>query len=247
MDPNGKVALVTGGGTGIGRATCLALAGAGADVAVNYFRSKDDAEAVAAEIVSMGRRAVAVPADVADDAQVKQMISTVVETLGRLDILVNNAGFTDYIDMKDLDGVTDETWRRTMAVNVQGPFHCARAAAPHMQQAGAGEVVTVSSLAGRMARGSSLPYAASKAALDVVTRALARALAPTVRVNAVAPGVVNTRWVEGQTAFIRSSQMQTPMRRIAEPEDVADAILSLITGSDFVTGQTLPVDGGLSA
>jgi len=247
MNPKDKAALVTGGGTGIGRATALALARAGADVAVNYFRSKDAAEAVAAEIVAMGRRAVAVQADVSDDAQVRRMIADTLDALGRLDILVNNAGYTDHIPMKEFDAVSDETWRRTMAVNVQGPFHCIRAAAPHMRSAGAGEIVNVSSLAGIVAGGSSLPYCASKAALNIVTRAVAKALAPAIRVNAVAPGVVKTRWVEGRTAFVRSAQMQTPMRRIAEPEEIADVIVSLIAGSDFVTGQVIPVDGGLSA
>ena len=247
MDPNGKVALITGGGTGIGRATALLLAERGADIVVNYSRSAAEAEATVHEIEKLGRRAIRVRADVADDNAVRAMVREIVEKLGRLDILINSAGFTEYIPFNDLERITGESWNRTMAVNVQGPFQCIRAAEPHMREAGSGEVVNVSSLAGILARGSSIPYCASKAALDVLTRAMARVLAPVIRVNAVAPGVVKTRWVDGQDAFVRSAQMQTPMRRVAEAEDVAQAILSLITGSDFVTGQILRVDGGLGA
>ena len=247
MDPTGKVALVTGGGTGIGRATALLLARRGADVAVNYSRSKADADVTAADIQKLGRRAIAVRADVARDSEIIAMVADVVQKLGRLDILVNNAGFAEFIDFKDLHKVTDEVWDRTMAVNVKGPFNCIRAAEPHMRKAGAGVVVNVSSIAGTLGRGSSIPYCASKAALNIVTRAMARTLAPQIRVNAVAPGVVKTRWVEKQQAFMRGAQMQTPMRRIAAPEDVAQAIVALIADNDFVTGHIVTVDGGLSA
>lgn len=247
MDPQGKVALITGGGTGIGRSTALLLARRGADIAVNFSRSAAEAKATAEEIKDLGRRAVSVRADVSSGAQVKAMIGEVTRELGRLDILVNSAGVTEFIAFKDFDKVTEEGWDRTMAVNVKGPFLCIRAAAPHMQKAGAGVVVNVSSLAGTIARGSSIAYCASKAALNIVTRAMARALAPAIRVNAVAPGVVTTRWVAGQAAFVRAAQMQTPMRRAAAPEDVAQAILSLIADNDFVTGQIVAVDGGLSA
>lgn len=247
MDAEGKAALVTGGGTGIGRATALLLARRGCDVAVNYFRSASEAEATADDIRKLGRRAVSVRADVADDDQVKAMAARVVKELGRLDILVNSAGFTEFVALKDLDEISEDAWDRTMAVNAKGPFLCTRAAAPHMREAGEGAVVNVSSLAGTIARGSSIAYCASKAALNIVTRATARALAPEIRVNAVAPGVVDTRWVKGQAAFVRGAQMQTPMRRIATAADVAQVIVSLITDNDFVTGQVVPVDGGLSA
>jgi 3-oxoacyl-[acyl-carrier protein] reductase len=241
------VALITGGGTGIGRATALLLAQRGADVAVNYSRSEAEAEAVAQEIRDLGRRAIKVRADVGQVEQVNRMVEEVAGQLGRLDILINNAAWTAFIDFKNLNDVTDEVWNRTLAVNLKGPFNCIRAAAPHMQKAGAGVVVNVSSLAGTIGRGSSIPYCASKAGLDIVTRALARVLAPTIRVNAVAPGVVKTRWVAEQPGFVRGAQMQTPMRRVAAAEDVAAVIASLVSDNDFVTGQTLPVDGGLSA
>ncbi len=247
MEIGGTVALVTGGGTGIGRATALRLAARGADVAVNYSRSKDEAEATAEEVRRLGRRAMALCADVARDDEVRRMVEEAVGGLGPLRILVNNAGWTEFVDFKDLDKLDDAVWDRTMAVNVKGPFYCIRAAAPHMQAAGGGVVINVSSLAGSIGRGSSIPYCASKAALNLLTRMTARVLAPAVRVNAVAPGVVTTRWVERQTAFVRGAQMQTPLRRVAAPEDVAQAIVALIESNDFVTGQVLPVDGGLSA
>ena len=247
MDIKNKVALITGGGTGIGRATALRLAENGADVAVNFSRSVAEAQATAKDVEALGRRAITVRADVSVDAEVRDMVSHVAERLGRLDILVNSAGYTEFTPLNDLPGVTEASWDRTMAVNVKGPFLCTRAAAPHMQAAGAGAVVNVSSLAGLIARGSSIPYCASKAALNVVTRIMARTLAPVIRVNAVAPGVARTRWIEGQDAFVRSAQMQTPMRRIASPEDIAQVIVSLITDADFVTGQIVTVDGGLSA
>jgi len=230
MDPDGKVCLITGGGTGIGRATALLLARNGADVAVNYSRSEAEAQETVEAIEKLGRRALKVQADVADNRAVTSMLNTVLQRLGRLDILVNNAGWTRFIDFKDLDAVDDETWDRTMAVNVKGPFYCARAAAEPMRKAGAGVIVNVSSLAGILARGSSIPYAASKSALNIVTRALA-----------------HTRWIKDQKAFVRSAQLQTPMRRIADPDDIAQAILSLIAGNDFITGQIMIVDGGMTA
>ncbi len=247
MNLDRKVALVTGGGAGIGRAIALLLAEKGADVAVNYSRSQEAAELTAGEIEKLGRKSMAVQADVADDGAVRRMVAAVADTLGGLHILINNAGYTRQIKMNDLEAVDDEAWERTMAVNVKGPFQCARAAAPHMQEAGAGVIVNISSLAGALGQGSSLPYCASKAALNRVTRLLARILAPTIRVNAVAPGVVDTRWVEGMTGFVRSAQMQTPMRRIAQPHDVAQVVVSLVTAAEFVTGQIVNVDGGLSA
>ena len=241
------MALVTGGGTGIGRATALKLAERGADVAVNYSRSEAEARETVAEIEKLGRRALAVRADVAVLDDVTAMVARTVQELGRLDVLVNNAGWTAFIDFKNLDELTDDVWDRTMAVNVKGPFFCARAAAPHMKQAGDGVIVNVSSMAGTLGRGSSIAYCASKAALNILTRTLSRVLAPEVRVNSVAPGVVTTRWVADQKAFVRGAQMQTPLRRVATAEDVAQVIVALIENADFVTGQIVPVDGGLSA
>lgn len=245
MEWQGKVALVTGGGTGVGRATALRLAARGAAVAVNYSRSESEAEEVAALIRAEGGRALALRADVSDDAQVRLLIRRIQQAWGRLDLLVNNAGWTRFLDHRDLEAHTDEVWDRILAVNLKGAFYCARAAAPLLREHGDGAIVNVASVAGLTGGGSSIAYAASKAALLTMTRSLARALAPEVRVNAVAPGFLATRWTEGQDRRRDEAIARSALRRLAEPEDVADAILYLASAR-AVTGQTLVVDAGRS-
>ena len=238
----GKVALVTGGGTGIGKATSLLFAEEGADVAVNYSRSQKEAEETVDEIRSRGRRAIAVRADVADENAVESMVSRVVGELGRLDILVNNAGTTRFISYEDLDAVKGEDWDQIFAVNVKGAFFCSRAAIRAMKRGG--QIINVASISAYLGQGSSIPYAASKAALINLTRALAVSQAPHIRVNAVAPGVVMTRWVAGFDESFESKHLEsTPLNRLARPQDVALAIFGLAI-SEFVTGKTLVVDGG---
>jgi 3-oxoacyl-[acyl-carrier protein] reductase len=250
MQVEGKAAIVTGGGTGVGRATALALARLGCSVLINYSRSQAEAEATAAEIEALGVEGIAVQADVADDAACRQLVATAVEKFGRLDILVNNAGTTRFVPHPALERISIEDWDRIFAVNVRGAFQCARAAKPHLAQSGSGEIINVASVAGIAATGSSIPYAASKAALINLTISLARALAPTIRVNAVAPGFISGRWLEeglGEQydAVKERVEQRIPLGRVCEPEDVAQAILSLIMGSDLVTGQTLVCDGGM--
>ncbi len=240
---DGKAALVTGGGTGIGRATALVFAKEGADVAVDYSRSKKEAEATAAEIRQMDRKALAVCADVSDDGAVREMVDRTVSELGRLDILVNNAGATRFVALDDLEGVTDPDWDQAIDVNVKGTFHCSRAAIPRMRETGGGVIVNVASIAGMIGLGSSIPYCVSKAGIISITRSLALTQAPDIRVNAVAPGVVDTRWVVGHEAFVEKGREATPLKRVAAPEDVAATILGLVL-SEFVTGQTVVVDGG---
>jgi 3-oxoacyl-[acyl-carrier protein] reductase len=177
-------------------------------------------------------------------------VAAAVSAFGRLDVLVNNAGTTSFINHADLDAVTDADWQRIMAVNLQGPFQCVRAARKALEADGGGCIVNVSSVAGLRAIGSSIPYCASKAALNNLTIALARALAPKIRVNAVAPGFITGRWLQqglggAYEAVKKHQESRTPLQRVCEPSDVADAILSLITGSDLVTGQILPVEGGM--
>ncbi|MBK36657.1 MAG: 3-ketoacyl-ACP reductase [Gemmatimonadetes bacterium] len=242
---DGKVALITGGGTGIGRATALKFAGDGADVAVNYSRSKDAADKTVADLEALGRKAVAIQADVSDESSVSRMVDETVDTLGRLDILVNNAGTTRMVPLDDLKGLTDEDWDRILSVNVKGTFYVCRAAIPKMKANGGGRIVNIASIAGTTGQGSSIAYSASKAAIICMTQSLAVSQAPEIQINAVSPGLVETRWVEGWEENNKGHARGTPMQRNALAEDVAEAIYGVAT-SGFVTGQNLIVDGGRS-
>jgi 3-oxoacyl-[acyl-carrier protein] reductase len=249
MELRGAKALITGGGSGIGRAVALALADAGAEaVAVDYERREDEARATCEEIEARGAKAIAIRADVAVAREVERMVGEVVERLGGLGVLVNSAGYTEMIPFPDLDAISEQIWDRVMAVNVKGPFLCARAAAPSLRRAG-GAIVNVSSVAGIRATGSSLPYGVSKAALTQLTRALALALAPAVRVNGVAPGIVASHWVtrlvgdQGAKEVYDTAKAATPLGRTLEPPDVSQIVLSLLA-ADGVTGETVVIDGG---
>ncbi len=240
----GKVALVTGGGTGIGRATSLMLAAEGAAVAVNYSRSREDAERTVADAQAHGVRAVACQADVADEPAVNRMVDAVVDELGGLDFLINNAGTTRPVPLADVDAITPEDFQRIYAVNVNGVFWCSRAAIRHMRSAGGGHIVTVTSLAGFTGQGSSLVYGSSKAAAIALTRGLAASQAPHIQVNAVAPGLVETRWIaDFSQEAIQAIAGQIPMGRVAQPQDVADAIFGLLVSS-YITGEVVLVSGG---
>ncbi len=253
MELKGRVALVTGGGGGIGGAVVRSLAKAGiSGLAINYRKSSRAAEELAADVERAGVKALAVQADVQSDAQIRSMIQQIGGQFGRLDILVNNAGVTHWVNLADLDGVTDKIWDEILDVNVKGAFRCARAAAP-MLALHQGMVVNVSSVSGVLAPPtlSSLPYGTAKAALIYLTKGLAAALAPRVRVNCVAPAFTDTPWMSEHFGAeypqaIAKASAGFPLQRIASADEVAGAILGLITGGDFVTGQTLIVDGGLS-
>ncbi|MEM7285805.1 MAG: SDR family oxidoreductase [Actinomycetota bacterium] len=251
MDVNGKAALITGGGTGIGRATALALAAQGCAVSVNYSRSADAAEQTAADARELGVEAIAVQGDVASDDDCRRVVAETVDALGRLDVLVNSAGTTVFVDHADLDGVTADDFHHLYAVNAIGPFQMMRAAEPHLRADGGGEVVSVSSVSGVAGVGSSIPYCASKAALNNMTTTMARVLAPEVRVNAVAPGFVTGRWwVEGQGQDTHDLvqgvlEQSTPLQAVCTPEDVAASIMGLITGADLTTAQVVVIDGGM--
>jgi NAD(P)-dependent dehydrogenase (short-subunit alcohol dehydrogenase family) len=248
MDLTDTVAVVTGGGTGIGRATAVALAKAGARVVVNYSRSADDAAATVGELSALGGEAVAERADVGDAEQVRALAKRVRARFGRVDVLVNNAATTERVPHEDLDGLTDDAFAHVLDVNVLGPFRLARAFAADLRLA-RGAVVNIASIAGFRAGGSSIAYGVSKAALLQLTRNLAVALAPEVRVNAVAPGTVATRWqteLHGVTGFAeraRAERESVPLRQTAGPEHVAQAVLGVL-GMDLVTGEALIVDGG---
>jgi 3-oxoacyl-[acyl-carrier protein] reductase len=251
MKIEGKAAVVTGGGTGVGRATALALAAGGCNVLINYSRSRDDAEATAADISALGVRGIALAADVSDDAACRKMIDAAVREFGRLDVLVNNAATTAFVKHADLDGVSGEDWMRILSVNLIGPFYCARAAQSALMASGDGEIVNVSSVAGLAGVGSSIPYCASKAALNNLTVTLARVFAPSVRVNAVAPGFITTRWLQrglgdaGYEAMKERSEKGVLLHKVCTPEDVASTILGIITGPDLMTGHVIPLEGGL--
>jgi 3-oxoacyl-[acyl-carrier protein] reductase len=243
MTSTQKAALVTGSATGIGRAVAVQLAKKGLAVAVNYSRSEAEANETLAEVRRQGVPAVLCRADVGDDWAVRAMVETCRRELGGLDVLVNNAGTTRFIEHTDLEALTDEVWDEILGVNLKGTFYCCRAALPLLQER-QGSIVNVTSVAGLQGNGSSIPYAASKAALNSLTKSLARAFAPKVRVNAVAPGPVLTRWLADHMDRVQQYVQVTPMRRAATPDDIADAVTFLALGTTLVTGQVLVVDGG---
>ncbi len=241
-----KVAIVTGSATGIGAATVLELSRKGFSVLINYSKSKEQAEKVAAKC----KDAIVVQADVGDDAQCRKLMQAAMDKWGRVDALVNNAGTTKFVKHADLDGLCAEDFLRIYRLNVVGPFQMARACAPALK-AGKGAIVNVSSVASLLGTGSSIAYAASKAALNSLTMSLARVLGPEVRVNAVCPGYVDTPWQTGALGQERANQAAAhystlvPLKDYARPEDIAETIVWLIEGARQVTGETIFVDGGM--
>ena len=250
MEIAGKVAVVTGSSSGVGRATAELLAELGAAVVVNYNRGAQAADEIVEGIASRGGRAAAVQADVRSDADCRRLIDAAVDEFGALQILVNNAGMTHFIPHDDLEAVTDEVWDDIIGANLRGVFNCSRAAAPHMRAAGEGAIVNVSSVAGAGGGGSCIPYAASKAGVNVITKSLARVLGPEIRINTIAPGFIEGRWLRGglgEATYEAGRQRLSetaPLRGVATPETCADAIVALIERNVFVTGQTVTVDGG---
>ena len=243
MTPAPKVALVTGSATGVGRACAVRFAKLGFAVVVNYSKSEADARETVRLVEACGAPVLLHRATVADDSQVRELVARTKEAFGGLDVLVNNAGMTHFVPHTDLDALTDAVWDEIFQVNVKGAFYCARAAMPLLRER-KGCVVNVSSVAGLSGQGSSIPYCASKAALNCLTQSLARAFGPNVRVNAVAPGPILTRWLEGREAQVRKYLELAPLGRAATPDDIADAVVYLACGTTLTTGQVLVVDGG---
>ncbi|MGE5146550.1 MAG: SDR family NAD(P)-dependent oxidoreductase [Candidatus Eiseniibacteriota bacterium] len=240
---SGRVAIVTGGGTGIGRATSVALAARGAAVAVVYSRSETDARETVERIESTGRTAIAVKADIADDRAVKAMVAEIVATFGGLDYLINNAGITRQLPFDDLEAIQESMWDDLFATNLKGTFFCSRASAPYLRKRPGSAIVNIGSIAGETGYGSSIPYAVSKAAVHGLTKSLARALAPSIRVNCVAPGAVLTRWWAGNEDKMHRLSGALPLRRISTPDDIAQTVLMLL-GSLSMTGQIVRVENG---
>ncbi len=243
MDLNHKVAIVTGGGTGIGRATSLALAERGATVIVNYSRSRDEAEDTVRRISLVGGTAVALQADVSRDEEVRAMVEAIARRFGTVDALVNNASITKHIPLDDLESADGEVWDELFDVNVKGMFYCARAVAPYMKRGKQGAIVNVGSIAGQTGLGSSLPYAVSKAAVHGLTKSLARALAPDIRVNCIVPGAVATRWWAGREDAMNRLAPSLLLQAISTPEDIASMIRAALE-QEAMTGQLITVDSG---
>jgi 3-oxoacyl-[acyl-carrier protein] reductase len=238
-----KVALVTGAATGVGRACAVRFAKLGYAVVVNYSKSEADALETVKLVEAEGAPALLFKANVGDEAAVKEMLAATEASFDRLDVLVNNAGTTHFVPHADLDALTDAVWHDIFQVNVMGTFYCVRAAMP-LLKAAKGNVVNVTSVAGLSGQGSSIPYCASKAALNCMTQSLARAFGPDVRVNAVAPGPILTRWLAGREAHVAKYLESAPLGRAAAPDDIADAVVYLACGTALTTGQVLVVDGG---
>ncbi|WP_372899265.1 SDR family NAD(P)-dependent oxidoreductase [Stieleria sp.] len=246
MPTSRPVALVTGSATGVGRACVLQFARRGFDVVINYSRSESDALQTASEVKQLGAKVLLVGCDVSDDMEVRKMIAKVNDTFGRLDVLVNNAATTSFIEHRDLEGLTESMWDRMLAVNLKGAFFVTRAAADLLRASGSGSVVNVSSVAGITGSGSSIAYCATKAGLNTMTKSLARVLAPEVRVNAVCPGPIDSRWIkEGNPKWDLDAMVAGyPIPKASQPDDIADAVLFFATGTAMTTGQILSVDGG---
>jgi 3-oxoacyl-[acyl-carrier protein] reductase len=244
------VCIVTGSASGIGAASAIMLAGKGARVVVNYSKSEEAARATQKACESAGGEALLVKADVAEDADCRRLAQAALDRWGRIDALVNNAGATKFADHAKLDALSAEDFLRIYSVNVVGAFQMVRACAPAMKKTGNGAVVNVSSIAGKNGMGSSMAYAASKGALNTLTLSLARVLGPEIRVNAVCPGMVDTKWLrEGYgpryAAIEARYRAGTPLGRPGKPEEVAAVIVWLIEGADLVTGDIVMVDSGM--
>ena len=246
MDLNGCAALVTGGSGDLGRAIAVALAGAGADVAITWVEHKDGADETCRGVAERGRRAAMIRLDARDTSAVAGAVERIVGELGRLDVLVNNAGWNAGVPFRDLDARTSDIWDHIQDVNLRGPFFLARAAAPHLRVRGAGRIVNVASVAGLRPAGSSIAYCVAKAGMIHLTRCLAVALAPEVTVNCVAPGLIEgTRMMRRMPQdVVDSTRRLAVLGRSTAVDDVAAQVVAFCR-SDSVTGQVLNIDAGV--
>lgn len=238
MGPS-RVALVVGSSSGIGAAVAKRLAAEGMLVALNSARSVEAGKSLSREITN----AAYFQADAGQPGEAARLVGAVAEHFGRLDTVVYSAGRTYRIPHRRLDLVTDEVWEETLEVNLLGPWRTVQAAAPHLKESGEGNVVFIGSLAAAQAGGSSIPYAVSKAALHHLCVMLAAALGPEIRVNAVAPGFIQTPWTQGWTELAADMSSRAPLRRIGQPEEIAEIVWDL-TRQTYVTGQVVFADGG---
>ncbi len=247
-DLKGRKALVTGAASGIGLGAVTALAQAGAKVALNHLPDDPRGKEAIEKLRAQGFDVIGAPGKVGVPGETEKMVETAIAALGGLDLLVNNAGTPatrKSIPINRLDMVTDEMWNSILSTNLVGPFRCAKAAAPALK-ASRGSIVNTASIAALGGAGSSMAYSASKAGLHNLTRNLARALAPEVRVNAIAPGAVESPWLDWTEEQLKSHVEKSLLKKVGKPSDYADVILFLAFGTDFVTGDMIVVDGGLT-
>jgi len=252
MKSERPAALVTGAATGIGRSAAVALAKNGYDVVINYSRSEEAAKLTAQQAQAAGAKTLLFRCDVSDDARVRAMVAATEKEFGRLDVLINNAGTTVDVEPKKMEAMKVEDWNRVFNVNVLGLFLVTRAAAPLLKKSPNGCIVNTCSIAGLRPSAQPLPYGASKAAVANLTKTLANALGPEIRVNAVAPGWIEGEWMkrtlaENYDGLMARRAKYTPLKRCCTEDDVAESMMSLIVGNHFVTGEIIIVDGGFSS
>ncbi len=251
MDIKGGAAIITGSATGLGAAVAERLAAKGCNVVINYSKSAAEAEETQAKCEALGVETLLCQANVAEDADCRRLAQATMDKWGRIDALVNNAGITKFADQGDLDALQAEDFQRVFAVNVIGAYQMIRAVAPHMKAAGQGTVVNISSIAGVMGIGSSMAYAATKGALNTMTLSMARSLAPEIRVNAVCPGFMSSRWFkdqlgpEGYEKLVAQVEERTALGRANTPEDIAETVVWFVDGGDHITGEMIMADAGL--
>ena len=245
-----KVAIITGSETGVGAATAILLAEKGCNVVINYTRSKDEAMETAKQAEKSGAETIVIQADVSKDDECQAMVNEAIKKWGRIDYLVNNAGQTKFNPFENLDGLTIDDFQSIYAVNVVGAYQMIKAVVPHMKKAGSGSIVNDSSLAGINSVGSSIAYVTSKAALNAMTKSLAHVLGPEIRINAVAPGPIKTRWLKGgmsdeaYESLIEQAETNLPLKKVASAEDVAEVLVWFLEGAPLITGEILIVDSG---
>ena len=245
-----KVAIVTGSATGVGAATAVLLAEKGCNVVINYTRSKEEAMATAQLVEQHNVECIVFQADVSNDDECKSMVEAAIKKWGKIDYLVNNAGKTKFNPFENLDGLSGEDFLDIYSVNVVGPYQMIKAVVPYMKQQGGGAIVNDSSLAGINGVGSSIAYVTSKAALNIMTKSLAHVLGPEIRINAVAPGPIQTRWLKGgmgdeaYSALIEQAENELPLKQVATAEDVAETLVWFLEGAKLITGEVLIVDSG---
>jgi 3-oxoacyl-[acyl-carrier protein] reductase len=251
MEPESKVAIVTGSATGVGAATAERLAGKGWRVVINYHKSETEARETQVACATRGVETLLIQGDVAEDAACRHLAQAALDAWGRIDALVNNAGITKFVKYLDLNDLNAADFQRIYSVNVIGAYQMVRACAPAMKRQGMGAVVNVSSIAGITGMGSSIAYAASKGALNNMTFALAHALGPEIRVNAICPGFIEGRWLrdglgeQAYESFRKRYSDSVPLGSTAQPDDIAETIVWLIEGARLVTGETILVDAGM--